>query len=189
VPHVISEYKEFDKDNNSTGSLLIDFNFEKDDKNKCYYFHSIYTYTGNKIDDDIVSLETTITTKDDSNLYQKDISTNGSEVVTTFVNYETVYSTSVSVFYTNDNTYKNGGLFYGDYFSANASKYSYYYKIDNEDLTFKCEDELNYYKGASLDQELTIDNKGMLIYCDETMTIIDSKDYATQKIEANYNVD
>jgi hypothetical protein len=76
------------------------------------------------------------------------------------------------IFFTGDEIYRYGGLYYGDYFQINALKSQKYLSLsDNGDtLTFEAEDD-NYIDGAScLSKDIDRSTGVCSSYCDEKLT-------------------
>jgi|GEM_PF-2170463 hypothetical protein len=180
-------YEEYDADKNFVGSNSVQFSFATDEDNKDIYIHILRKFAGNKITGEITSEEYTINY--DNEKYYKKTSINEADPKTIEIDYQSAYGSLVNIFYSKDTTYKYGGLYYGDYFAANANKYYSYYTVnDDGTITFEAEDS-NFFEGANSIQKLIIDKYGMLLYCDEKMTSNNNGSYATQVINAEYNVE
>ena len=183
---IISTYQEFDNKDNLLGEESIKLSFSKTIDDKDYYIHYLYNYRGNKIVDNRASYET-IMTYDSINLnYSYKEVINGADPLVSSIPSSKAYEYFVSIFYTNESTFKYGGYYYGDYFSANSHNPNFTYKISDDNLVFKADDE-NYVEGAYSSQTLCIEKHGMLVLCDEKITIDKTKYYATQKIYSTYN--
>lgn len=144
-----------------TGTNSINFTFSQDEDN--FKYHAIYTYEGNQIKNNISYKE--ITMKFVSNdEYIREEKTN-LETTSKNMNYEEAHAYWYKIFDSGVNSYRIGGIYYGDYFAINMNQYYKLYSL-NQDKTILTMKETGavYIEGIYLDQQIDIDNKGMLLY-------------------------
>ena len=185
---VISTYQEFDSNNNIKGEKKEVFTFSKTSENTDFEFEYKCEFSGNQIDaNDGLKTTTAELFKNDNGDYQIIKKENSTITLDETLIFENAYSYMISIFYTNDSPYRYGGLYYGDYFQINSHTFGLNYKIKEDgNLYFESKHDENYFEGAVASQILAINNNGMIVYCDQKVTINETKEYATQKIEATY---
>jgi hypothetical protein len=148
----------------------------------------IETFKGNKIKDSLVKIEKKVYLNTSDNSFYKEVLNNDNVVSSKVLSIYDVQTELQNVFYTNDTTYKYGGLYYGDYFSVNSNNSTFTYKIEDDNLIFKAENDESYIEGAIANQILAIEKHGMLVNCEQQIIIKDTNIIAMQDIKAEYNV-
>lgn len=143
--------------------------FSKDVENKKLYYSYKATFGGNQIKDEVLNTSSLMTYDEVKDEYLFESSIND-VIQKKVIPYEEAFKTIVNIFFTKQHTIREGGLFYGEYFTANIHRLLPFYKIENDTMIFQTSDE-NYYEGALMEQFLKIDKYGMLIECNEKMTI------------------
>ena len=179
-------YRESDNTGFVAGEKKEKLSFSKTAQNQNFYFVYEASFTGNQIDSETKISSTKIVLKGVNEEYILETTNNG-ELTSKEVPYDQAYSMMNSIFFTGDNPFRYGGLYYGDYFQANSHKYGNSYILENEILTFKIKDDKTMFEGATCDQELQIDKLGMLIYCSEKVVVDSTKNCAEYVITGNYN--
>jgi len=187
--NVSSYYSEFDANGSLVGDYTIKFSFSRNNEGNDYYLHSIETFSGSKIKDSLVKIEKRVYLNADDKSFYKAVLNNDEIVTNKILSIYDVKTELQNVFYTNDTTYKYGGLYYGDYFSVNSNNSTFTYKIEDENLIFKADNDENYVEGAIASQLLAIEKHGMLINCEQEITIKETNQVARQDIKAEYNVE
>lgn len=184
---IFSLFQEFDSNNNLIGSNSIEFNFKKEyGKQDSFDFSASYIFEGNKIVSNLNKKYISLKFDSEKDSYIESTSINKGEIVDETISDDAAYQRMLLIFYSSDELYKTGGLYYGDYFSANVRKYSENYVLNNDNtLSFIAEDDV-YYEGAHSEQNLKINSNGMLLYCKQKLTISSNNAYATLLINATY---
>src|SRR5574344_106160 len=186
--NVLSYFCELDENGTIVGDDEIKFSFSRNSDATEYYMHSIETFKGNKIKDSLVKIEKKVYLNTSDNWFYKEVLNNDNVVSSKVLSIYDVQTELQNVFYTNDTTYKYGGLYYGDYFSVNSNNSTFTYKIEDDNLIFKAENDESYIEGAIANQILAIEKHGMLVNCEQQIIIKDTNIIAMQDIKAEYNV-
>ena len=142
--------------------------------------------SGNQINSTTKITSTKVELKEVNDAYVVETTNNGS-LTSEQIPYDEAYSMMSSIFFTGDSPFRYGGLFYGEYFQANSHKYGDRYILENNNLTFKIENDKTMFEGATCNQEITIDSFGMLIFCEEEVIIDRTKNRAVYNINGIYN--
>lgn len=182
-----SLYQEFDKDGNLIGEKKEDLNFSKTEENEDLRFDYICQNFGNQVEanDGLNIKETTLFTNN-SGKYEILKTENGKSILNEELIFQDAYSYMISLFYTNDSPYRYGGLYYGDYFQINSHTFGLNYKIKDDFLYFESKNDENFFEDAIASQIIAINNNGMLVYCNQTLTNTVTGNYATLLLEATY---
>jgi hypothetical protein len=180
-------HEEYDKDGHSEGKKQENTSFSKSRDNDNFSIEKEISYTGNMVIENVESYFYSLAYDRDLDRYRRKISINGADSSYVDVSEDIAIEAFTEIFFTGDEIYRYGGLYYGDYFQINALKSQKYLSLsDNGDtLTFEAEDD-NYIDGASVYQKISIDRHGMLIYCKEKMTANETGYYGTEEVEATY---
>lgn len=184
---VYSSYQEYDENNSLIGSAIIEFEFKKAyGETNSFDFSATYNFSGNKIIAEVNKKVLSLKFSVEDDTYIETTAINDGEVKEENISSDSAYQRMLLIFYSSDELYKTGGLYYGDYFSANARKYSESYFLNEDNtLSFIAEDDV-YYEGAHSEQNLKINSYGMLLYCKQKLTVVSNNAYATLEINAEY---
>ena len=179
-------YFEIDSTGLINGEKKESLIFSKTSQNQDFYFCYEASFSGNQIDSTTKITSTKVELKEVSDAYVVETTNNGS-LTSEQISYDEAYSMMNSIFFTGDSPFRYGGLYYGDYFQANSHKYGDRYILENNNLTFKIENDKTMFEGATCNQEITIDDFGMLIFCKEEVIIDRTKNRAVYNINGIYN--
>ena len=179
-------YFEIDSTGLINGEKKESLIFSKTSQNQDFYFCYEASFSGNQIDSKTKITSTKVELKEVSDAYVVETTNNGS-LTSEQISYDEAYSMMNSIFFTGDSPFRYGGLYYGDYFQANSHKYGDRYILENNNLTFKIENDKTMFEGATCNQEITIDDFGMLIFCKEEVIIDRTKNRAVYNINGIYN--
>lgn len=148
--------------NVEAGTNSIEFTFSQDEDN--FNYHALYTYGGNQIKDNVTSKEVTMKFIS-QDLYIREVKINSMVSETKQMNYEDAHAYWYTIFDSGKNSYRFGGLYYGDFFAINMNSYYNLYSLnkDKNTITVK-ETGAVYIEGIFLDQEIEMDSMGMLLY-------------------------
>lgn len=145
----------------TTGRNSIVFSFSKDQDD--INFHALYTYEGAHIKNNVVEKEVTLTFLQEDD-YEFTVRTN-SEIDKKIINFEEANGMFYKIFDSGTNSYRVGGLYYGDFFAINMNKfYSLYSVNDDGSVLSMKENDAPYYNNLKLTQQIDIDKNGMLLY-------------------------
>lgn len=166
-------------------SINFEFSVNQDEMN----YHAIYTYEGNQIKNEIVSKEVTLTYVTQET-YNYEIKVNSEVTTSEVLNYEKAHEKFYMIFDSGVNSYRFGGLYYGDYFAINMNKFYNLYSVNAEGnvLTLK-EENAPYYDTLLMSQQIDIDVNGMLLYKKEFATDTNSENTGTLIQTASYIYD
>lgn len=179
-------YFEIDSTGLINGEKKESLIFSKTSQNQDFYFCYEASFSGNQIDSTTKITSTKVELKEVNDAYVVETTNNGS-LTSEQIPYDEAYSMMSSIFFTGDSPFRYGGLFYGEYFQANSHKYGDRYILENNNLTFKIENDKTMFEGATCNQEITIDDFGMLIFCEEEVIIDRTKNRAVYNINGIYN--
>lgn len=179
-------YFEIDSTGLINGEKKESLIFSKTSQNQDFYFCYEASFSGNQIDSTTKITSTKVELKEANDAYVVETTNNGS-LTSEQISYDEAYSMMNSIFFKGDSPFRYGGLYYGDYFQANSHKYGDRYILENNNLTFKIENDKTMFEGATCNQEITIDDFGMLIFCEEEVIIDRTKNRAVYNINGIYN--
>lgn len=166
-----------------SGRNSIDFSFSKNEDEM--NFHALYKYEGNQVKDNVLEKEVTLTYISEEN-YKFEVRTN-EDVVSSTLNYQQAYNKYYLIFDSGVNSYRVGGLYYGDFFAINMNKFYQLYSLNDEEtiLSMK-EEDAPYYDKLHLTQQIDIDKNGMLLYKKERAFEPGSTNYGLLEQVASY---
>ena len=179
-------YSEIDASGSINGEKKETLIFSKTSQNQDFYFCYEASFSGNQIDSKTKITSTKVELKEVNDNYVVETTNNGS-LTSEQIPYDQAYLMMNSIFFTGDSPFRYGGLYYGDYFQANSHKYGNRYILEDSNLTFKIEDDKTMFEGATCNQEITIDDYGMLIFCEEEVVIDRTQNRAVYNINGIYN--
>lgn len=145
-----------------SGENSIDFTFSSADS--ILNFNAKYSYSGNQIKDGITSKEVELLNNSPEG-YTLKVSENDVVIKEENINYEGAYEYYYKIFDSGLNSYRIGGLYYGDFFAINMNKFYKLYSLNEDKSILKMtENNGQYYDNLKLFQEMSIDKNGMLLY-------------------------
>ena len=142
------------------GENTIDFTFWKDLDD--FGFTAIYNFSGNQIVDQISKKTISLKATNQPNSYI--FETEEKEKKTEYIDYEKAWGMFYKIFDSGTNSYRVGGLYYGDFFAINLNKFYRYYSISEDKSVLRVtEENAQYLDNMKLDQVIYVDKKGMLL--------------------------
>jgi hypothetical protein len=181
-------HEEYDKVGVLQGKKVENGTFSKDEDGGNFSIEKQIEYEGNMVSDNVESYSYSLVYSSDDEQYKRKISINGGDGPYVDISKDDAIEAFTDIFFTGDEIYRYGGLYYGDYFQINALKSQEYLSLndDRDILTFEAEDD-NYIDGATSYQKISIDKRGMIVFCDEKLTANETGYYGIEKVDVNYN--
>ena len=150
-----------------SGENSIDFTFSY--INQKPEFHALFTYNGNQIKNNITKKEVSLIYNNDET-YNFTVSIND-EPTTSKLDYLSAYEYYYKIYDSQENSFRVGGLYYGDFIAINMNKFYKLYSLNDDKTELEVREEnARYSENLSLSQDIKIDKYGMLLYKKEHAT-------------------